>query len=530
MFKFFLSFGEKAAKAKFFSPQEFLMTETPLSGPYIPRNKPENEDPPADYDRALTNSLLTFLHERGSYITPSDNEKRQNALSKLNELVNIFVREVYQSKTNEVSNIENVCGKLVTYGSFRLGISNADSDIDALCIAPKYVTRQDFFDTFYKKLLNLTYVSNLVKIEQAKVPLLTMKFQGIDIDLAFVQIGASEIDSTMDENYLENDTIIDDGSLDQRSITSLNGPRVSNMIQKLVRHVENFQTLLRFTRIWAKERGLYGNVYGYLGGVNLALLCAFICQRYPTALPSKLIAMFFQDMSTWPWPEPIYINTPNTGTQPSWDNSIGSLGRKDLMPVITPAYPAMNSLQYATRSSKQRMIREFTRGYLKTKDVLFNGEYWDVVVTPSNFFMMYRTYVQVIAWATTNDDFNKWIGKVESRIRTLTTYLETESNFIKGVYIWPDHFDHPDDEGHPFAGSFFIALEYEIPKEENVERRIDISNACQRFIDNVYRVKEPTENIGLNMKKLTRSMLPDYVFPNGQRPEPKHKTLITFNS
>ncbi|KAK8899522.1 hypothetical protein M9Y10_001838 [Tritrichomonas musculus] len=494
------------------------MTEVPTSGPFAFRNKPVNEDPPSERDIATSYSLQTFLQERGSYLTPEDNAKRGDVLFKLNELVNQFVRDVYKTRYNDITNSESVFGKLVTYGSFRLGISNADSDIDALCIAPRYVTRVDFFSTFYKMLLNHTLVTDLTKIENARVPIMTMKFQGIYVDLAFAQIAAGEINPDMNENDLENDSILND--VDQRTILSLNGPRVSNMIQKLVPNVEHFRTLLRFVRIWAKERGLYGNVYGYLGGVNLALLCAYICQRYPTAYPAMLVLMFFQDLCYHTWSEPIYINTPNTGPQPSWEPD-----RRECMPIITPAYPSMNSLKNATHSSKQRLTTEFKRGYHMTRKVILEGYLWDVVVTPSNFFMQYRRYLQVTAWSNNKDNFNKWIGIVESRILKLTN-LEGLL-FINWAFIWPSYFEHPDEEGHQNAGHFFIALEYNIPKEESVEKRIDISDVCQKFIDTLYKhIIGKTDENGLSMKVRSRSMLPDFVFPNG-RPEPKHKTITT---
>lgn len=495
------------------------MTETPVAGPLIPRNKPENEDPPTEIDRNASFSLQTFLHARGSFLSPEDNAKRQEVLFKLNELVTQFVREVYKSRNNDLSNLENVYGKLVTYGSYRLGISDSDSDIDALCIAPSYVTREHFFTIFYKMLLNHTLVSELNKIDSARVPILTMKFQDIYVDLSFAKIAANQIDPGMDETSLENDSILND--VDRETMMSLNGPRVSNMIMKLVPNIDHFRTLLRFVRIWAKERGLYGNVYGYLGGVNLALLCAYICQRYPTALPAMLALMFFQDLHTHSWTEPIYINTPNTGTQfPSWE-----FDRREVMPIITPAYPSINSLSHATRSSKQRMTIEFKRGFKMTRDVLFKGYLWDVVVAPSNFFMQYKRYLQITAWSNNQDNFIKWISTVESRIVKLSG-LEN-IRFVNGAYIWPSYFEHQDEEGHQNAGSFFIGLDYDIPKEESVERRINISELCQKFIDAMYKqLNGKIDESGLLMKLRSRPMLPDFVFPKG-RPEPKHKTIIT---
>ena len=48
--------------------------------------------------------------------------------------------------------IEKVGGKLLTFGSFRMGVSGKNSDVDAILVAPRHVYRKDFNYTFLKML------------------------------------------------------------------------------------------------------------------------------------------------------------------------------------------------------------------------------------------------------------------------------------------------------------------------------------------------------------------------------------------
>ena len=66
--------------------------------------------------------------------------------------------------------------------------------------------------------------------------------------------------------------------LDEASVRSLNGVRVAQYLLDIIPDEENFRKVLKTVKQWACVHGLYSNVLGFLGGINWAILVAWVCQ------------------------------------------------------------------------------------------------------------------------------------------------------------------------------------------------------------------------------------------------------------
>lgn len=173
-------------------------------------------------------------------------------------------------------------------------MSGPNADIDTLCVVPRHVSRDDFFETFHEILSQCPEVTDLTSVREAFVPILKFKFSGIEVDLLFARLSLSTIPDSLD---LRDDVLL--RSIDDACIRSVNGSRVTDEILRLVPNVQVFRDSLRAIKTWGKVRQVYSNVMGFFGGVSWALCVARVCQLYPNKPAGTIVNRFFSVLGAW---------------------------------------------------------------------------------------------------------------------------------------------------------------------------------------------------------------------------------------
>ena len=337
----------------------------------------------------LSNSLYNLLEEAHVFESKEECQEREFLLRNLYCILKNLAKEIIiqipeecksrnreemldYSDENNNNNNNNII-KMYTFGSFRLGVHGPGADIDILCVGPESIEAEQFFPLLVKQLQQLCddQCTNISWIREAYVPVCSFTYFGVDIDLVYARVPLPHIKEQFD---IFNDIEFLLPNLDQKTILSLNGSRVTDRILSVIAkpHIEIFKLALRAIKLWAKRRGIYSNKLGYLGGVSWAILVAYICHHYPNCTtPADIVRMFFHWWHLWQWPKPVRIreitnmesNMPITAGLAMWNPEQNIRDRTHLMPILTPAHPSMNTTYNVSKSTLRVIKQEITRGH-----------------------------------------------------------------------------------------------------------------------------------------------------------------------
>ncbi|TNV83775.1 hypothetical protein FGO68_gene2709 [Halteria grandinella] len=437
------------------------------------------------------------------YEDEAQSRNREAVLAKLNSIIKDWIREVGRSKGKDENTILNSGGKIFTFGSYRLGVHAPNTDIDALCVAPRHVDREeDFFGSLFDMLKGHQSVKNLYPVQKGFVPRIGMEFEGIEIDLIFARIQASEVGEDLKD-------LLDDNILkgcDDETVRSLNGTRVADILLKQVPNVENFRTTLRCVKLWAKNRGIYSNVLGYFGGIAYMILVAKICKIFPYLEPNKLLRNFFSYCLNreWSYNNPVILvkvsDEPMYGIK---DELLYKEKNTNLMPILTPAYPCMNSTHNVSHSTKEAMLAEFEKGLKITEAILKRDERgqkqypslsWKRLFKKFAFFSSFTHYIMITICSIDDELHSRWLGFVESKLRFFVSALEkltSQKTYAVEFRPWPKSYtiqstltQVDDDYAYTKSDSYFIGMR--IKRNETVEMvTVDLTQTIQKYYESL---------------------------------------------
>ncbi|KAI0268152.1 poly-A polymerase [Gloeopeniophorella convolvens] len=501
----------------------------------------------SEREKEVTKTLMQELRRQNTIESEEETKTREIVLGRLAALVKSFVKTVSLARGLSEVAAEAAGGKIFTFGSYRLGVHGPGSDIDTLCVVPKHVSREDFFEVFEGMLRSTEGVTEVSGVPDAYVPIIKLKISGIPIDFLMARLALSSIpdDLTLqDDNLLRN--------LDDRCIRSLGGSRVTDQILRLVPNVNVFRDSLRCIKLWASRRAIYSNVNGFLGGVAWAMLVARICQLYPNAVAGAIVSRFFIIMYQWTWPQPVLLKQIEDGPLQVrvWNPRLYPGDRAHRMPIITPAYPAMCATHNVTASTQMVMTEEFKKGADIVDKVIVGTADWSELFAKHDFFHKYRYYLQIVASTGEHELQIKWAGTVESRLRQLVMKLELVESltlahpFIKGfeqvahcisdeevrlvaqgetteVLAKRKAEDIEGVEGAQpvYSTTFYVGLGIEAKQPGATgPRKLDISWPTTEFSKMVKGWDKFDEaKMGIIVRHIKSSALPDYVFDLGER-------------
>ncbi|KAE7999179.1 hypothetical protein FH972_003639 [Carpinus fangiana] len=474
--------------------------------------KPISVSGPTEADRQRSRELEKFLVDAGLYESEEEAAKREEVLGRIRQIVKDWVKQLTRLRGYTDQMVEDANAVILTFGSYRLGVHGPGTDIDTLCVGPSYVNREDFFYMLHDILAEMEEVTELQPVPDAHVPVMKFKFDGISIDLLYASISLLVVPEDLD---ISDMSVL--YNVDEPTVRSLNGCRVADQILKLVPNVEHFCTTLRCLKFWAKRRGVYSNVTGFLGGVNWALLVARVCQLYPNAVPSMLVSRFFRVYTQWRWANPVMlcaIEEDKLGFS-VWDPRKNPRDRTHLMPIITPAYPSMNSSYNVSTSTLRVMMEQFQLGNKICEEIELNKAQWSALFEPYLFFESYKNYLQVDIVAADDDDLLAWKGWVESRLRQLTLMIERDTFGKLQCHPYPH--EYVDTSKQCAHCAFFMGLQRKQGEVIQEGQQFDIRGTVDEFRQsvNMYMFWKP--GMEIYVSHVRRKQIPSYVFPDGYK-------------
>jgi len=367
---------------------------------------------------------------------------------------------------------------IVPVGSYGLGVWTSSSDLDILCIGP--FSTQTFFALVTRALRKVPPqdIKIIRRVRANTGTMLELEIHGIKTDLQYCPA------TTIAERWGDvlrtapNDPVWD---LSPQSLLKLKAVRDMDYLRRTVPNIRVFRAANRAIRAWAKARGVYTSRFGFLSGIQIAILVARVAKllannpdvKTPITVEDFLVT-FFTHYASFPW-------STHLAFDPFFHRNRLPYNRVPFRePIAILGYfpPALNTAAAASPSSARTLADEFRRA----GEALVSGNVTDWAFflsgTGSNgttgvqeFLSAYKTYIRLDAsyWGLSRSRGSQFLGWLESRLVSLLVDISRRTNGVLHARIWPARFVEREEAGaaeegqeaerRDFRGMYLIGLD-----------------------------------------------------------------------
>lgn len=346
-------------------------------------------------------------------------------------------------------------GKLLPLGSFQLGVMRPVDVLDLVFVAPPAAQVSKLRDAVAAHLEAETPDCNVNPVSPQghfAAPGLAFTMRGVDVKLLFAQ-RVPELPDPQPDAVASN-------------MAALYAHEALETLQKSLQNEDAFRSLLKFVCHWARQRGIYGNFMGFLGGPAWAVCCARVCQMHPEAEASQLVRLFFRTLCSWNWRKPLTI-LPEVPGRPEPTDPTNQ--QQPTMDVHLPLGSGLSIAPHVCETTSNIMLKELLRGYKVAHQVDvgrarmqeeahgeqssahtpidLSPEGWPDLVSRPLFFESYRHYLEFQVMALTEDILRKWLAWAKQCISEFTKIFETSGSASVTLRPWPEVFEIQDEIG-----------------------------------------------------------------------------------
>ncbi|KAI1779638.1 hypothetical protein F4818DRAFT_148065 [Hypoxylon cercidicola] len=352
---------------------------------------------------------------------------------------------------------------IVSIGSHGLGVYDAASNVDCLCVG--HTSPKIFFTLAIQQLRKAAPrdIKILRRMDEGFGTILELQVNHIMMSLRYCLLSSVSITETWPaiEALSPDDPFFNVPSSLRISIKPLLDLLY---LRRTIPDSAAFRLAYYVIKCWARRRGIYAPIFGYLGGIQISILLTVICkllsQKAETVSVPAILTTFYDHYAVFDWKNSIVFD-PEFHKQLKYVRT-----RQEPMVILGFHGPSLNTAQAASVPTVHVISEEFKRANKLLSEVgmtwpRFLGDGTDA----TEFLNTYGSYIKVTAqfWDVSLAKGNSFVDWLESRFGSIFTGLCRRIPHAD-PRIWPARFVEQEvggDAEHEWKTSDEESTEYE---------------------------------------------------------------------